>query len=68
MVPTPKASGVDNVAVCMTSNGIDTDEPDRCLLVGIQETGGIAEIVKIRIASHEAAIESPVETNPGQVL
>src|SRR5260221_4272336 len=50
------------------STSIHAEKPDGRLLIGVQETGGIAEIVKIRVAGHQAAVKSPVETNPGQIF
>src|SRR5260370_41705647 len=46
--------------------GIDAEEPDRRLLVRVQEAGRIREVVKARVASYQPAVISPIEGDPGQ--
>src|SRR5713101_7835700 len=46
--------------------GIDAEEPDRRLLVRVQEAGRIREIVESRIAGYQSAVITPIEGNPGE--
>src|SRR5258708_39824540 len=46
--------------------GIHAEEPDRRLLVRVQEAGRIREIVKARVASYQPAVIPPIEGDPGQ--
>src|SRR5260221_2542701 len=50
------------------STSIHAEKPDGRLLIRVQETRGIAEIVKIRVAGHQSAVKSPVETDPRQTF
>src|ERR1700738_1476674 len=46
--------------------GIDAEEPDRRLLVRVQEARSIREIVEGRIARYQPAVITPVKCNPGE--
>src|SRR5258706_14775784 len=46
--------------------GVDAEEPDRRLLVRVQEARSIREIVEGRIACYQSAVITPVESNPGE--
>src|SRR5258708_35444791 len=46
--------------------GIDAEEPDRRLLVRVQEVRRIREIVEGRIARYQSAVITPIESNPGE--
>src|SRR5260221_13210834 len=46
--------------------GGDAEEPDRRLLVRVQEARSIREIVEGRIACYQSAVITPVESNPGE--
>src|SRR4029077_8638880 len=48
------------------SAGIDAEQSDRRLLVGIQEARSIPEIVEGRIAGYQSAVITPIEGDPGQ--
>ncbi len=48
------------------STGIDAEKPDGRLLSCIKKTGRISEVVKIRIAGHQAAVVAPVHGYPRQ--
>src|SRR5260370_19409075 len=47
-------------------SGIDAEEPDRRLLVRVQEAGRIREVVKARVAGYQPAVIPPIEGDPGQ--
>jgi len=48
------------------AGGIDAKEPDGRLLIGVQEARSVAEIIKIRIAGHQAAVIAPVEASASE--
>src|SRR6266404_3842632 len=46
--------------------GIDAEEPDGRLLVGVQEARSIREGVEVRVAGYQPAVITPIEDHPGQ--